>query len=110
MAVESISLQTLDVPGASLPRTLELRPLANPFRGRLDMILALPRAATVRLDVLDVMGRIVRQISSPRLAAGEHRLTWDGRARDGHAVNSGAYWVVAWVDDRRLVRHVVALR
>ena len=74
------------------------------------MMLALPRAASVRMEVLDVMGRVVRKLPSPRLAAGEYRLTWDGRARDGHSVSSGAYWVVVWVDDRRLVRPVVALK
>jgi len=37
------------------------------------------------------------------VVAGEHRLTWDGLAADGHPVSSGAYWVTVWADDRRLV-------
>ena len=110
MARDSTPLEPLDAPGSSRPKVLALRALANPFRGRLDLSLALPRAARVRVEVLDVMGRSVRKIPEARLVAGEHRLTWDGLAADGHPVSSGAYWVTVWADDRRLVRHVVALK
>ena len=110
MARDSVSLQTLAAPGVSIPTVLSLRALSNPFRGRLDLVLALPMAANVRVEVLDVTGRVVRRLPAARYEAGEHRLTWDGRANDGQPVSPGAYWASVWVDDRRLVRHVVALR
>jgi hypothetical protein len=110
MARDSISLQTLDTPGPSIPRVLALRALTNPFRGRLDLMLALPHAADVRLEILDVAGRIVRRLPSSRRVAGEHRIAWDGKGGDGRTVSPGAYWAAVWVNDRRLVRHVVSLR
>jgi hypothetical protein len=110
MARDSVSLQTLDTPGVALPKVLALRALTNPFRGRLDLVLALPKTASVRFEVIDVMGRVVRKDPAVRLVAGEHRLTWDGRTNEGRDVSPGAYWASVWVDDRRLVRHVVALR
>ena len=110
MARDSINLQTLDAPGVALPKILALRALANPFHGRLDMVLALPQAAEVRIEILDVAGRSVRKLPSARMVAGEHRIGWDGKSSDGRAVNPGAYWASVWVNDRRLVRHVVALR
>ena len=110
MARDSISLQTLAAPDAGLPKVLALRALANPFHGSLDMQLSLPTAAVVRMEILDVMGRSVRRMPEARLAAGEHRLSWDGRDGDGRAVHAGAYWASVWVGDKRLVRNVVALR
>ena len=109
MARDSVSLQTLDTTGA-IPRVLALRALTNPFRDRLEMVLALPQAAEVRLEILDVAGRIVRRMPSARMVAGEHRIGWDGKGSDGRAVSPGAYWASVWINDRRLVRHVVALR
>ena len=110
MARDSVSLQTLDTPGTSIPRVLALRALTNPFRGRLELMLALPQAADVRIEILDVAGRIVRKLPVARMVAGEHRIGWDGKGGDGRAVSPGAYWAAVWVNDRRLVRHVVALR
>ena len=74
------------------------------------MMLALPQAAAVRVEILDVAGRIVRKLPTARMIAGEHRIGWDGKGGDGRAVSPGAYWAAVWVNDRRLVRHVVALR
>ncbi len=110
MARDSVNLQAVDVPEPQLPRVLALRPLENPFRDRLRAQLALPRAANVRVEILDVTGRIVRRTPSARMAAGEQQLEWDGRGTDGRPVRSGAYWLCVWVDDRRLIRHVIALR
>src|SRR2546426_12760834 len=110
MASDSVNLQALTAVDPPPPKVLALRPLENPFRGRLRVQLALPLAANVRMEILDVMGRIVCRTPSARLQPGEHRLDWDGRGADGRPVSSGAYWLSVWVDDRRLVRHVVALR
>jgi hypothetical protein len=110
MAADSISLQTLAAPDHGLPKVLELRALGNPFEGRLDMMLALPRVANVRVEILDVQGRLVRRIPTARMEAGEHHVTWDARDASGRPVHAGAYWASVWVDDKRLVKHVVALR
>jgi len=51
-----------------------------------------PRAAVVRLIVLDTSGRIVRTIESgARLEAGSQRRNWDGRDASGRTVAPGVY-------------------
>jgi hypothetical protein len=54
--------------------------------------LALPAAAKVRLDVLDVTGRRVCVLDAGERAAGESLLEWDGRDRAGAPVARGIYF------------------
>ena len=103
---------TIEIVGTGDPvaRPLAFRVLQNPFRGTLDLSLSLPRASDVTLEVLDVTGRLVRRTPYGRLAASEHHLRWDGHDASGGSAGPGLYWVVARVDDRRLVKTVVRLR
>jgi hypothetical protein len=53
---------------------------------------ALPKAADVSLSVYDATGKLVRQLRHGTTAAGEYRLTWDGRDGQGRSVPAGAYF------------------
>jgi hypothetical protein len=46
----------------------------------------------VRLTIYDLRGQRVRELASPRLAAGRHELPWDGRDARGLAQPSGIYF------------------
>ena len=43
-------------------------------------------------------------------AAGEHRVEWDGRDSDGHAMRAGIYFLRLHAEDRSLNRKVVVMR
>jgi hypothetical protein len=109
MASDSMAFHALDA-GSRIPTVLAVRTGQNPFREGLDLTVALPTAATVDLQVVDLAGRLVSQSGRRRLAAGEHRLAWDGRDHSGRDVGAGVFWAVVEVDGRRLVRRVVRLR
>jgi hypothetical protein len=53
---------------------------------------ALPRAAEVSLSLYDATGKLVRLLRHGATAAGEYRLTWDGRDDQGRVVPAGAYF------------------
>jgi hypothetical protein len=82
-------------PEAAPPQALALRgPYPNPFNPSAVFELELPTAAVVRAGIFDVHGRRVRVLAANApLAAGRHRLTWDGRDERGHSVASGVYWL-----------------
>jgi hypothetical protein len=83
----------------------------NPFRERAELLLSLPRAQRVDLAIYDVMGRQVRTIvDGKRLAAGEHRLAWDGRRNDGAAAGAGVYFVRFRSEDAAAVKTLVRIR
>ena len=75
------------VPGA----TLSLRSYPNPFNPTTTIALNVPRAGKVRLRVFDVRGRAIRTLVDGDMTAGLHRISWNGRNDDGHAVASGVY-------------------
>jgi hypothetical protein len=65
----------------------------NPFNPHTTFFFTLPQAEPIRLTVYDVQGRIVATLADEVREAGEHRVSWDGRDRQGSAVASGVYVV-----------------
>ncbi|MEE2659451.1 MAG: right-handed parallel beta-helix repeat-containing protein [Candidatus Latescibacterota bacterium] len=76
--------------GEGAPAVLGNSP--NPFNAITAIYLYLPQAADLSLSIFDVLGRRVRSLSVARLAAGEHRIAWDGSDDEGRAVASGVYF------------------
>ncbi|MFC1572848.1 FlgD immunoglobulin-like domain containing protein [Candidatus Eisenbacteria bacterium] len=67
-----------------------------------ELMLTLPRAGHVRVDVHDVGGRAVKTLADREYEAGTHRLTWDGRSSTGTPLPSGLYFVCGrWHGDTR---------
>ena len=66
-------------------------------------------AETVDVAIYNLLGQLVRQVWSGPLAAGEHRLTWDGRDGQGQPVASGAYLYQLRVGDELRTRKMVKL-
>ena len=73
------------------------RPTPNPFLRTTSLSLSLPTSADAVVEVYDVTGRLVATLADGPLPAGESRLTWDGRDRDGREVASGIYFCRAQV-------------
>lgn len=82
----------------------------NPFRGGTVIRFALPEAASVRVAVFDVAGRLVRTLVERPVAAGTYTVRWDGRDDRGHAVSSGVYLYSLQNGDRTVTRRVVRVR
>ena len=84
---------TLDAPLAEL-EGLALTAAPNPMRTTATLRFRLAATATVRLDVLDLAGRVVRVLLGPAgLAAGPHEIAWDGRDTAGAPAPAGLYFV-----------------
>lgn len=78
--------QDADMPTLALEQN---RP--NPFRGKTQIGFALPRTETVRLDVLDITGRLIRRLVDGTLPAGNHAVEWDGHTSGVAPMPSGVY-------------------
>jgi len=64
----------------------------NPFNPSTTVLFSLPVAGEANLDVIDVRGHVVRTLHRGGLAAGEHRLAWDGADEHGRTAASGVYF------------------
>ncbi len=84
--------QPVDVPLAPASFTLA-SPTPNPSRtGRTTLAFALPQAATARLALYDVRGRLVRTLVDGPRPAGPSFADWDGRDDAGRTVAHGLYF------------------
>ncbi len=63
----------------------------NPFNPVTTIVFNLPVAAKVQLAVYDLLGARIRVLTDQLLAAGEHRVSWDGRDQSGQSAASGIY-------------------
>ena len=82
----------------------------NPFNPATTIPLSVPDGAeSVDVAIYNLLGQLVRQVWSGPLAAGEHRLTWDGRDGQGQPVASGAYLYQLRVGDQLRTRKMVKL-
>ena len=82
----------------------------NPFNPATTIPLSVPDGAeAVDVGIYNLLGQLVRQVWSGPLAAGEHRLTWDGRDGQGQPVASGAYLYQVRVGEQLRTRKMVKL-
>ncbi len=82
------------VPGGVMPGAYALvqnRP--NPFDAGTTIAFDMPRAGEVRIEVLDVSGRVVCTLLSGSSPRGRHSVEWDGRDAAGSQASPGIYFV-----------------
>lgn len=102
----------VDAPAAGLPREIRFEsPYPNPATGAMRMGFALPRAARVSAELVDVTGRRVKSLADESFEPGEHSLGWDGRDSGGNRVHPGVYFLRVHVDGREVAtRRVVVVQ
>jgi flagellar hook capping protein FlgD len=91
-------------------RAWDVRESPNPFRHEVALEFSTARDGAVRLDILSVDGRHVRTVTSGPMAAGMHRLRWDGRDDHGVRVSQGLYFAHLRLPEREVTRRLVYLR
>jgi hypothetical protein len=86
------------IPDAIQARLLGAAP--NPFNPRTQIRFVLPVPATMRLDIVDLRGRLVANLMDGTLAAGEHVASWEGTDATGRFAASGVYRALLTVNGR----------
>ena len=81
----------------------------SPMRGAGQIGFSLPRAARVRLSIVDLQGREVAVLADGMLPPGRHTAAWDGRTERG-AAPAGLYFVRLTAEGRALSQRLVRLR
>jgi len=63
----------------------------NPFNPTTTIEFALPQHETVKLEVYDILGRLVSTLANSDMPAGTYRVVWNGKDANGQSVASGLY-------------------
>ncbi len=82
----------------------------NPFNPSTIVKYDLPVAGNVRIEVLDVLGRVVATIIDEFRLPGSFLLTWDGHDYRGSALPSGVYFMRMKSNTYSSVRKIMILR
>ncbi len=82
----------------------------NPFNPSTEIAFDLPERGATSLIVYDVRGERVRALANGVLAAGPHRLRWDGMDDTGRAAASGVYLCALESASQRATRRLLLLR
>jgi len=93
-------------PTFSADSRLRLSP--NPAAGPATIEFTLARAGHVRLEVLDVEGRMRSRLLDEDRTAGPHRVVWSGVGEDG-ALSSGLYFIRLEAPGWRVSRQMVVI-
>jgi flagellar hook assembly protein FlgD len=64
----------------------------NPFNPSTVINFSIANRGNVRLEVFDVLGRLVTTIVNQEMGAGSYRVVWEGSDRNGAKVSSGIYF------------------
>ncbi len=102
-------LDTVEVVGPSM-MPLMLKASPNPFNPRLTIQYSLPVGGSARLEVIDLMGRVVQVLFDEFRPAGEDQAVWNGLDRRGQAAASGVYLVRLVTNDGFTEQRVTLLR
>ena len=64
----------------------------NPFNPTTTIQFNLNKSANVKIDVFNVEGKLINQISNNYRKAGTHKVLWNGTNNKGERVSSGTYF------------------
>ncbi len=98
--------------GPRAPVTFLAQNYPNPFNPQTAIDYTLAESGTVRLEIFDVAGRLVRTLVDPgqTVAPGPHRAYWDGIDDRGARVASGVYFYRLKTGTYTKTRKMVLLR
>jgi len=89
----------------------ELLPsLPNPFRVSAYLSFILPRAAYVRLEIVDLRGRRIATLVDGVCEAGKQGVVWNGRDLSGNAVPNGVYVALLSSDGAKRTTKLLIVR
>ncbi len=83
-----------------IPRSFSLSNYPNPFNASTTINFTLLNAGDVRLDVYDIVGRLVKTLVDDNIGAGEHSIVWHGDDTSGKSVVSGIYFYSINIDNK----------
>lgn len=63
----------------------------NPSSSYVSMAFSLPKPADIRIAIVDVLGRVVHQVFTNPMSAGNHTFRWDGVNLAGEHIETGFY-------------------
>ena len=65
----------------------------NPFNPETHIKYAIPKEGEVKIEIYDVLGRLVKLLIDEHKPAGYYQIIWDARNDEGMVVSNGVYLI-----------------
>ncbi len=82
----------------------------NPFNSSTEISFTLPADENVSLEILDINGRVIRNVISANMTSGRHTVVWDGKDNKGQNVSSGVYFYRITAGDFNETRKMMLIK
>jgi hypothetical protein len=83
----------------------------NPFNPETHIVYEIANRAQVKINILDLQGRLIHQLLNKTEAPGTYSVTWDGTNQKGIPQSSGIYFYQLFLDRKNIEsRRMLLLR
>ncbi len=104
------SATAVGVPEVSSVAGVRVNAYPNPVSERATVVVALEHPAALSVEVVDVMGQVVKVLASGKATAGVQRYEWNGMNSAGQKVAAGLYFYRVVVDGKTVMYPVTVVR
>ena len=95
----------------NIPNKLTLNPsYPNPFNPNTKISFDLPKSSKVKLQIVDINGRVIANLLSNSLDSGTYNVNWNGTSDSGVNMSSGIYFIILNVDGSILTQKLSLIR
>jgi Tol biopolymer transport system component len=94
-----------------LPQNFKLyQNYPNPFNSSTTIRYHLSQPGKLRLQIFDIMGRLVHTLIDDQNEAGDYQVSWDGTYKEGLKVSTGIYLCQLIVDSDKLTNKLILMK
>jgi flagellar hook assembly protein FlgD len=94
-----------------LPKAVTLsQNYPNPFNPSTTIEFDLPSRASIRLEIVNILGQRVVTLVDEELAVGHHQYMWNGRLPSGTPAPSGVYLYRLWCGDQVISKKMLLVK
>jgi hypothetical protein len=109
--IEVMSLTTGNGYGGNMPTTYSLaQNYPNPFNPTTTISFTMPTSGQARIEVFNILGKLIATPFDGHASAGENTVVWDGRDNNGEQVASGVYLYRLTAGDYNETRKMMLLK
>ncbi len=96
--------------GASQASPILSQNSPNPFSHETEIRFQLPKASSVRVEILNILGQKIRTLVDQPLEAGDQSIRWDGKNNRGQIVPNAVYFYRLETDDFTDIKKMILMR
>lgn len=82
----------------------------NPFSNEIKIVLQLPESSNVKIEIIDIRGRIVMQLFDDKMYEGRNAVQWNSSDKNGMAVDKGVYFARIITEKEQTLHKIVKIK